>query len=150
MRNLIITMLLLLFSNCNGYQPIFDSSGLNFYLKEITLKDNSSISRDLSKRLESLRLNTEKKPLIIEFKSSKTDNIISRDSKGDPSIFELVVEVNIDVLDQNNRKSFTLKETSNYSNQQNKFELEQYKQSLTKTLTDNIAEKLITRLRETD
>ena len=78
MRNLIITMLLLLFSNCNGYQPIFDSSGLNFYLKEITLKDNSSISRDLSKRLESLRLNTEKKPLIIEFKSSKTDNIAEK------------------------------------------------------------------------
>jgi hypothetical protein len=150
MRNLIIIMFVLLFSNCNGYQPIFDSSGLNFYLKEITLKDDSSISRHLSKRLEPLRSNTEKKPFIIEIKSSKTENVISRDSKGDPSIFELIVEINIEVLNQNPKKKFSLKETSNYDNQQNKFELEQYKQNLTKTLTDNIAEKLITRLRETD
>ena len=76
MRNLIIIMFVLLFSNCNGYQPIFDSSGLNFYLKEITLKDDSSISRHLSKRLEPLRSNTE-----IE---AKDKNILTAPHKDEP------------------------------------------------------------------
>jgi len=149
-RSLIIIIFMLLFSNCNGYQPVFDSSGLNFYLKEIVLKDDTFISRQLIKRLNSLNLNTEKKSLVIEIKSTQSENVISRDSKGDPSIFELVVEIDIKVLNQNSEKKFTLKETSNYTNQQNKFELEKYKRNLIITLTNNIAEKLITRLRETN
>lgn len=149
-RSLIIIIFMLFFSNCNGYQPVFDSSGLNFYLKEIVLKDDSFISRHLIKRLNSLNLDTEKKSLVIEVKSTQSENVISRDSKGDPSIFELVVEIDIKVLNQNSEKKFTLKETSNYTNQQNKFELEKYKRNLIITLTNNIAEKLITRLRETN
>jgi len=148
MQKFITIIFILLFSNCSGYQPIFDSSGLTFYLKDIKIEDDTFVSRLLSKRLESLKKDTNNKPLMIKLKSFKKDNVISRDDKGDPSIFELVIEVTVELVNETQKKNFLLKEAVNYNNNQNKFELEQYKKTLINSLTNRIAEKIILNLKE--
>ena len=76
--------------------------------------------------------------------SIKEKKILSKDSKGDPSIFELIINVNYvvkkdgEILIENkiNRKT-------TYNNITDKFELENYEKNIVDNLSKNISDKII-------
>ena len=69
---------------------------------------------------------------------------MSKDSKGDPSIFELIIDVNYSVkkdekiliVNKINRKT-------TYNNITDKFELENYEKTIIHNLSKNISDKII-------
>ena len=71
-------------------------------------------------------------------------NIISKDSKGDPSIFELLINVNYNVKEDG--KTIIENEISRrttYNNITDKFELENYEKTIINNLSINISDKII-------
>ena len=89
-------------------------------------------------------LQNNKKEYHLNLSSNKEKNIVSKDSKGDPSIFELIIEVNYKVKkdgeilidDQVIRKT-------TYNNISDKFELESYENIIINNLSTNISDKII-------
>ena len=71
-------------------------------------------------------------------------SVISKDSKGDPSILGLSVIVNYKVKDADNIIiEDTLNNNTNYNNISDKFELKNYENILIKNLSDRISENII-------
>ena len=71
-------------------------------------------------------------------------SVISKDSKGDPSILGLSVIVNYKVKDADNVIiEDTLNNNTNYNNISDKFELKNYENILIKNLSDRISENII-------
>ena len=138
---IIISFLLLL--SC-GYKPIFSSSETNFSITEIKLFGKINIGSKIKKNLNIYR-NVENKNTFYSLKinADQKKNVISKDAKGDPKIFEIQISVDLTILENNkikNKKSF--KESFTYNNSTNKFDLNQYE----KNIEDNLIEKIVTKI----
>ena len=138
---IIISFLLLL--SC-GYEPIFTSSKANFSITEIKLFGKINVGSKIKKNLNIYR-NVENKNTFYSLKinADQKKNVISKDAKGDPKIFEIQISVDLTILENNkikNKKNF--KESFTYNNSTNKFDLKRYE----KNIEDNLIKKIITKI----
>ena len=127
-----------------GYKPIFSSSKANFSITEIKLFGKTNIGSKIKKNLNIYK-NTENKTIFYSLKinTDQKKNVISKDAKGDPKIFEMQITVDLTILENNkikNKKNF--KESFTYNNSTNKFDLKRYEENI----EDNLIKKIITKI----
>ena len=148
MKKILLITIILLLNNCAGYKPIFSNKDTNFRIVQINNLNNDMISREITKSLKPYTTGDNKIEIFLEIKSEKNENIISRDSKGDPLIYEIRVKSEIKILKKDKEKVLKFNEFFNFNNQTNKFEFSQYKKSIQQNLTNRIFEKLILELQK--
>ena len=103
------------------------------------------------KRLTNLSKDNGENRININLNSSKEERILSKDSKGNPLIFEMSLNTNLEILFANgNIKKYLFIEKFNFNNQSDKFELAQYKKITEKNLIDKIFENILNELRKLD
>lgn len=139
---LILSFLLLV--NC-GYQPIFSSKNSNFLIEEISFNQNDKISYKIKKNLNYLT-STKNYTEIYKLKlnSEKEISISSKDSKGDPLIYKMSINTNLEIYSEGNiinRKNIS--KSFSYKNTSNKFDLKQYEKTIEDNLIETIKEEII-------
>lgn len=148
MKKLLIFTIVILLNNCSGYNPIFSSKEINFYIEEIKISDDNKLIRNLVKNLKPYTINNNKKKLFLELNLEIKEKVTLRDEKGNMSQEEMKIILDVKSLtSDNNTKNFQFIETFVFNNQSNKFELNQYKKSIQTTLVDRIYQDLILKLR---
>ena len=150
MKKLIIIVISLFILNNCGYTPIYSSKENNFYIKEISQKNTSKFSK-IENNIKKFSNQNHENTIQIEISSNKKINIISKDKKGDPSRFSMIISLTINILNKNNyeinkTKSFT--EKFDYNNNSNKFSLKQYEKDIEDNLINKIVERSIIYLSE--
>ena len=80
--------------------------------------------------------------------STKTNNIISKDSKGDPNVLEIFIEINYSIS-SNNDKSLNRKTSRRmtYNNISDKFEMKKNEEIIIKDLTLSISQEIISMIK---
>ncbi len=156
MKKLIYLISFLLLIGCNGYAPIFSKKNVDYYIAEIEITQSNKISREIKKKLQAYKNEDfRKKAYFIKINSNKKNLIVSKDSKGDPKIFQMTINVDIEVIEKEKRhyfnfdklvKTINLQENFNYNNQANKFDLKNYKKNIEENLTNKIYENIILQL----
>ena len=137
---------LLLLSSC-AYEPILNNKNYGFFINVDKLNGDQKINSIIIKNFYNLKGKEKKYDLTMS--SNKEKNIISKDSKGDPSIFELLINVNYSVekdgktliVNKINRKT-------TYNNITDKFELENYEKNIIHHLSRSISDKIINSISE--
>ena len=132
---------LLLLSSCT-YEPILINKNHEFSINVDKINGDQKINSIIVDNFYNLKGKEKKYDLTIL--STKVKNIISKDSKGDPSIFELLIYVDYSVkkdgetliVDKINRRI-------KYNNISDKFELENYERTIINNLSINISDKII-------
>ena len=142
-KKITIIIFFLLLLSC-GYKPIYSSNEVNFSITEIKLFGKINIGSKIKKNLNIYR-NVENKNTFYSLKinADQKKNVISKDAKGDPKIFEIQISVDLTILENNkikNKKNF--KESFTYNNSTNKFDLKRYE----KNIEDNLIKKIITKI----
>ena len=148
MKKLLIFAIIILLNNCSGYNPIFSSKEINFYIEEIKISNDNKLIRNLVKNLKPYTINNNKKKIFLELNLEIKEKVTLRDEKGDMSQEEMKIILEIkSLLPDKSTKNFQFVETFVFNNQSNKFELNQYKKSIQTTLIDKIYQDLILKLR---
>ena len=143
-KNIIILILSAFVITACGYKSIYSSKNLNFNILEFEVADKTKISRKIKNNLNSYKKNNSKNFYSIKINSKKEINIISKDSKGDPSNFEMNIISEITILnDEKIVKNKVFSESFNYKNSSNKFDLKQYEKNIEENLTNKIIENII-------
>ena len=151
MKKLIIIVITLFFLNNCGYSPIYSSKNNNFYLKEISVKNKNKLNSKIENNIKKFSNQNSEKIITLEISSDKKIDIISKDKKGDPSIFNMTIILNLKILSKNNyevNKITNFTENFKYNNNSNKFSLKQYEKEIEDTLVNKIVEKSILYLSE--
>ena len=127
MKKIITILLLFTIFGCAGYEPIFSSKNFNFYIDEIEITSSDKISKKIKKKLKHYRIKkTDQKSYNLRINSTTQQKIISKDSKGDPLIYELEIKSNrVIISDSKKTTNLDFVEKFNFNNQSNKFELNQ-------------------------
>ena len=144
-KNNIFFFLIFLFLNQCGYETIYSSKNIKFNIKEIKIENNLDIGRQIKNRLEIFSSdNPNNVSYILKINSYFDKTTTSKDKQGNPKTFNINVTVNVTFVDNKNierNKSFV--ESINYNNDENKFNLKKYENSLIENLTDEIVENLL-------
>lgn len=148
MKKIIIILLLFLFNNCSGYSPVFSSKDVNFYISEISIKEDNKLIRNLIRNLKPYTVKNDKQNIILELNLEVKETITLKDSKGNTASEEMKITLKVDTTLSNGEiKKFKFSEKFTFNNQSNKFELNQYKNNIQITLIEKIYQDLIMRLR---
>ena len=139
--NIIFLFLFLNTTGC-GFAPILVESNYNFsYIIEKST-GSERVNSNIDQKLRVLKGSD--KIYNVTLNSKETKNILSKDSKGDPSILEIVINLDYTIKDNGKiilKKNLTKRST--YNNISDKFELEQSEDILVENLTSNLAQDII-------
>ena len=137
---------LLLLSSC-AYEPILKNKNYGFSINVDKINGDQKINSVIIKNFNNLK-GTEK-IYDLTISSTKEKNIISKDSKGDPSVFELIINVNYRV--EKDGKTLIvnkINKKTTYNNITDKFELENYEKNIINQLSKNASDKIINSISE--
>ena len=136
-----LLILLFLLNGC-GFKPILTGSDYNFSIKIDSMSGNGEINSKIENKLKVL--DGTKKLFNLSLNSRETKNVLSKDSKGDPNILELVINLNYK-LSTNGKilVNKNLTQRSSYNNISDKFELSKSEDILKDNLVENLVSDII-------
>ena len=143
MKKYYLIIILLLFTQCD-YQPIYSQNNKNFGIKIIEFNENRS-NKVLSTRLENYSYKKNNIYLYeLKLQTSENKLILSKDTKGDPLLFSLKINLKIDIYEKDkliSKKEYI--EQFNYRNSSKKFELDRYENEIRKNIYDKMISKIL-------
>ena len=112
---------------------------------------NEKINKNIERTFNSLNKNIDGKKIRSVVNSQKEKKIITKDKKGNPNLFELSIKVEIYFYENEKLlNKVTFIKNNNYSNNENKFDLNIYEQNLEKILNQKILEEIFTYLNQVE
>ena len=136
-----IIAIFFLLSNC-GYEPIYSSKNINFNIGNIE-KVNNSLNNEFVRLIKSVSNKKTNNTVDIKIDSKKIITIKSKDSKGNPLIYELKINLEITKQNESKAENHLLSRKISYKNTDDKFELKKYESELQKILVNKLVEDLI-------
>tara|TARA_B100001059_G_scaffold168136_1_gene167901 strand:+ start:1279 stop:1719 length:441 start_codon:yes stop_codon:yes gene_type:complete len=136
-------LIIFFFITACGYQPLYLIKDEIFFEK-ITLSGDKRINRKIVstsaiKKSSEGNLNNE-----IILNTNKNIITTSRDSKGQPATFKSLIEVKFTIMkDGKISREKTFRESFDYNNIENKYDLSTYQNDVENNLIDKIVEDLI-------
>ena len=143
MKKYFFLIILLLFTQCD-YKPIYSQNNQNFGIKIIEFNENRS-NKILATRLENYSYEKDK-IFLYELKLLTSENklILSKDTKGDPLLLGLKINLKIEVYEKDKlivKKEYN--EQFNYQNLSKKFELNSYESEIRSNIYDKMISKIL-------
>ena len=143
MKKYYLLIIILLFNQC-GYKPIYSQDNQNFGIKIIEFNENRS-NKILSTRLENYSYEKNKLFLYeLKLLSSENKLVLSKDTKGDPLLLGLNINLKIEVYEENkmiSKKEYN--EQFNYQNLSKKFELNSYESEIRSNIYNKMISKIL-------
>ena len=136
-------IILLLFNQCD-YKPIYSQNNQNFGIKIIEFNENRS-NKILATRLKNYSYK-KNNLFLYELKLLTSENklILSKDTKGDPLLLGLKINLKIEVYEKDKliaKKEYN--EQFNYQNLSKKFELNSYESEIRLNIYDKMISKIL-------
>ena len=142
-KKIIFTALIFLFTFSCGYEPLIFNNK-NFSLKLVELDGNNKVNYIIR---NNLKIYEEKNSnYILEIADSKINKVVtSKDTKGNPKIYKLTIDLIVNLKDNSNlnikEKKFSA--TTNYNSITSKFDLKKYEENLIENLSEKISDEII-------
>ena len=140
--NTLSLLILLFFLNGCGFKPILSGSDYNFLIQVDNMSGDGQINSKIENKLKVL--DGTKRLFKLSLNSIENKNILSKDSKGDPNILELVINLNYQLSENGEmliNRSIT--QRSSYNNISDKFELSKSENILKDNLIENLVSDII-------
>jgi len=139
-----IILIIFLFLNGCGFTPIFNSENINMNINKIDF-DNNKINRNLAKTISAFSNQNNNNIYDLYIYSYSTKNVATKDSKGNPSIYNLQLKVDITLINNNDKeelkKSFF--ESINLNNNDDKFKLKIIEDNLIEQMSQKILQDIL-------
>ena len=137
-------LIILFFVSSCGYTPIFSNKDSNFSIVEISSTGNNKLNKTLISKLDNYRkINSEKK-FSLNIDTNFKKEIASKDTKGNPKSYQIIINLKISVIDEkNNLREKSFSKSTNYNNINNKLKLKKYENETSKNLIEKIGEEII-------
>ena len=135
--------IVLLFFLCScGYEAVLNNQNYKFSINVDKINGDQKINSKIINNFRQLQKNEKK--YYLNLSSNKEKIILSKDSKGDPSVFELKINVNYIVTrDQKTLINKKINKKTTYNNITDKFELESYEKTIIDNLVSEISDNIM-------
>ena len=147
MKNLFALLFLLIFSSC-GYNPILKntSNSNDFKINIIKMQGDEEINYIIKKQLELQSDENSKKIYDISLETNYTEIVLSKDTSGAITNYQLVVNSIFRVNFKNQTIDFNFSESLKMKNISDSLEKLSYEKNIKNNFASSLADKLIIRI----
>ena len=140
----ILIIFVFFLSSCS-YEPIFSNKDYGFSLGEIEFVGDKEINRNIKNRLSFInkKMNQMDESFDLSVETVKEKKIISKDSKGDPLKFELIILTDLKVFNNKLIMNREIEKSYIYNNVSDKFKLEEDERIILENLSVKTSETII-------
>tara|TARA_B100001094_G_scaffold270843_1_gene275876 strand:- start:110 stop:562 length:453 start_codon:yes stop_codon:yes gene_type:complete len=143
-KNIIILSLILFLTNC-GFTPIYlKNNNLNFSIEQIKYTGDRDLNNFLKINLDRYKNEKINNKIFLNGETKYEKNILSKDSTGKITSYQLQVEVTFEVESTN--KKIRISEKKIIDSMDDKFEEARYERSIKQSFAYSISNKLISEL----
>ena len=150
MNKIILYFCFFLLFGCAGFEPLFSSKNISYYIIEIENINKNDVTKKISKKLSIYKKNTNsEKGYLLKLSADTRNIIVSKDAKGQVSSYKMIVDVNLEVLSNDSTLPINIIKLTKdfiYQDQKNKFEQKQYKKDILENLIDKITQEIVIKL----
>ena len=143
-------VILILFTTSCGYEAMHTNKNrqnYNFFISKINFEGDRVINSKIKSRLNMYRKIPQNKKLILNINSKLDKIILAKNSSGNIMSFNNTLTIEVEIsIDNKAKDNLILKETFNYNNTNNKFQLKNYEREIKNNLAETITDKLIFKL----
>lgn len=139
----LILLVVILITGCS-YKPILSKQNYDFSVEKVELNGDKEVNYIIKERLINLKNQNSKNKYYVQIETSKIKNIISNDSKGDPSKLEIIISSTFQI--SNSEKLLitrNVKMKNIYNNNSDKLKLKKYELFIINNLSQKISDSLI-------
>ena len=144
MKKIIATLLtFIIFTSC-GYTPIYSNKNFDFKLKNIISSKDNQLNSNVEKKLLVFSNQESQKIISLKIDVQRKINILTKDPKGDPSRYEMIIDIKLETTyGQNQNVIRSFQEKFNYNTNSNRFELNQYEKEVENLLINKNIDRII-------
>ena len=147
-KKIVVSVMFLLFLNSCDYKPIYSLKNEKFSVGELKSTGDKKINKLLIKKLSIYK--NEKSNRIkydLNIISEVNKNTLAKDKKGNPTTFNLRITIVVEIKNSlGEKKSKIFEKNTNYDNNENKFSLRKYEDSIKNNMVENIFQSIILHL----
>jgi outer membrane lipopolysaccharide assembly protein LptE/RlpB len=139
----LILLVVILITGCS-YKPILSKQSYDFSVEKVELNGDKEVNYIIKERLINLKNQNTKNKYYVQIETSKIKNIISNDSKGDPSKLEIIISSTFQI--SNSEKLLitrNVKMKNIYNNNSDKLKLKKYELFIINDLSQKISDSII-------
>ena len=142
MKKLIIFLIIILTPGC-GFEPIYSTkNNLDYKLNTIERKGDSSINNLIATELQRLSNDQSNKLIDIVINASYEKKIISKDSKGSVSDYQININTKFLIIFNEKELKFQFSDKQNIKNISDIFEQKNYENIIKKNFANSAVRKL--------
>jgi hypothetical protein len=133
-----------LFLNSCGFTPIFNKENINININKVDF-NNNKINRNFARTISTFSDQKSNNSYNIFLESFSTKNIATKDSKGNPSVYNLRLKVDITLIDNFKKKEIkkSFSENINLKNNDDKFKLKNTENALIEQMSQKILQDIL-------
>ena len=146
MKNLIILLICLFLLQC-GYKAIYNQENLsNIKITIKEMKGDTTLNNLINSKLKRYSSTETEKIFTIDVNTSITKSILSKDTAGKATKLKLSAIMNFKVLFDKKNLNYTFEESINIDNLSDKYEQNNYENTIKNNFVNTVIDKLIVKL----
>jgi len=143
-KNLILISLIFFLTSC-GFKPIYlKNTDLSFSIEQVNYKGDRDLNNFLKTNLIKYKNKKSDNKIYIEANSTYKKIVLSKDSTGEITSYQLEAEVIFSIMPLN--KKIKIREKKIMNSKDDKFEEDRYERSVKQSFASSISNKLSTEL----
>ena len=141
MKKIALTLIAFLMLTSCGYRALYSNKNLNLNIIKI---EKNKLNLIIEKRLNNFSNNQALNKISLEIDTEKQIKTVSKNMQGDPSRYQMIIELNINIIDDQNKKiNKNITQDFSYNTNSNRFALSQYEKEIEEILINKIIDELI-------
>ena len=127
-----------------GYKALYSNKNLNLNIIKIEKIKKNKLNLTIEKRLNNFSNKQALNKISLKIDAEKEIKVVSKNMQGNPSRYQMIIKLNIDVIDDQNKKiNKNITQDFSYNTNSNRFTLSQYEIEIEEVLINKIIDELI-------
>ena len=144
MKKITLTLILFLMLTSCGYKALYSNKNLDLNIIKIEKIKKNKLNSTIEKRLNNFSNKQALNKISLKIDAEKEIKVVSKNMQGNPSRYQMIIKLNIDVIDNQNKKiNKNITQDFSYNTNSNRFTLSQYEIEIEEVLINKIIDELI-------
>ena len=144
MKKITLTLILFLMLTSCGYKALYSNKNLDLNIIKIEKIKKNKLNLTIEKRLNNFSNKQALNKISLKIDAEKEIKVVSKNMQGNPSRYQMIIKLNIEVIDNQNKKiNKNITQDFSYNTNSNRFTLSQYEIEIEEVLINKIIDELI-------